>query len=203
MYRGKDRRRRGAVNRLRRTLFGLLVSVPSVAAATQPTPPATGSAVRAPAPSDGSDPAGAVIPLHVHLSFLEPELASSFGAAAAAAVATDPLYRLRHGVAFDYGGLVDGGALRLALFAKRDPRRWELNPQAQELPGGQSWSVGGAVDVVHRNVRVAPQLVVDLDRLAAAPGQMQLTIQYANWQPGADHSNSYAAVPQARIDWRF
>jgi hypothetical protein len=188
---------------LRRTLYGLVLSMPHIASAL-PTPPPkpTPPSVR---PSSDADSLASEPSLTLQLSLFRPDAVPSF-----AASNFTRFYGLRHGVALDYA-LGEGGGLHLALFAKRDARRWELNAQPPAAAFGQArlWSLGGAVEVVRlgvdrrRTLTVAPQLLVDLDRLTGAAGELDLTVQYSPWRTSEPQASRSQSVPQLSLKWRF
>jgi hypothetical protein len=124
--------------------------------------------------------------------------------------------RLKDGLGLDLG-VQDYGSLHLALHPKRDQikpgTRLNLGSTDPTLPATQPlWSLGGAVDLVKysesqnpaersQRVHCAPQLLLDADRLTGLPGDGVMTVQHAYWQ-----SSRYIPdqpVWQVRLRWRF
>ena len=116
-------------------------------------------------------------------------------------------------------GLPDGGNLHLNLFPdKNDPERgrhWRLSSDG-DVRNARLWSVGGSVDIVNpereigpyrgdteRQFALAPQLMLDMDRLAGMPGSAQLTLQHCNWRDKVTDHHTEDKVWQLNVRWRF
>lgn len=124
---------------------------------------------------------------------------------------------IRHGMGIDIE-LPDAGKLHLMLHPRKDDlergARWNLADPEPES-GGELWSLGAAVDVIHvqrydwsaqayereRRVEVVPQLIVDADRLLGLRGKAVMTLQQACWKSSAGMRDE--AVVQLRLKWSF
>lgn len=230
MHRGRERRRKGVVNRTRRLLYAVLLWLsPQASGASTLADPA------APAEASGFLPATLIIesfPAAVGSSlsayrvvFVAPDsrIAAPFQKAAELLRKrswkfNDSSLSLRGGVGLDVG-LPDDGNLHLSLFPDEDDpqrgRRWQLSTTPNNARG-RLWSVGGCVDVVRtqqersryegytdREIAVSPQLILDMDRLAGIPGTAQLVLQNANWRDGVTERYTDERVWQINVLWRF
>lgn len=211
---GRERRRKGLVNALRRCAYGLMIWLGQHQALAAERvelksvqPLGRGAlALTAPAPATRfggwllrqDDPA--VIPL------LRVKAAGSWR----------EVRRLKDGFGLDLG-VQDYGSLHLALHPKRDQMqpgtRLSLGDSDPDKPAVQPlWSLGGAVDLVQyseagrpmereRRVHCATQLLLDADRLTGLPGDGVVTVQHAYWQ-GSRYIPDQP-VWQLRMRWRF
>jgi hypothetical protein len=213
---GRDRRRKDPLSRIRRTLYGLMLSLPHVAHA-DPTwrQPASAQTVIQPqlAKAGGTavwlDPAAHG--LDELITGVQFSIAGSDSPLLHTGKITDSaiasLASLRHGAEFDFA-LPTFGQFHLNLFAKRDPRHWQLNPEAIEANPQRAWSVGGAVEMMRvgehgrRSISIVPQLVLDLDELVGAPGQLEAIVQYNHWRGDQEYASASRA-PQVTMKWRF
>jgi hypothetical protein len=224
---GRERRRKGLVNRLRRTCYGVMLAVTSHTAtadpnAMRPLAPPPHPRVFDPSRTDSFavDNSPALLDqlqAGVRISgvllgdapAVGPQLRIGKGIGS---LFDDPIGTLRQGAALDLA-LPDVGSLHLNLFAKRKPRHWALNPDAQAEGPQRAWSLGASVEMVkvgepgerhaQRSLSIAPQLVLDLDRLLGAPGQLDATVQYAHWRSPDDDRAYGGPVAQATIRWKF
>lgn len=227
---GRNRRRKGAVNRIRRLLYAVLLWLsPQASGAATPaesgTPPAASGFLPATLVIE-SFPAAAGSPQSTYrIAFVVPDsrIAAPFQRAAELLRKrswkfNDSLLSLRGGVGLDVG-LPDDGNLHLSLFPDDDDpqrgKRWQLST-ATKGSSGRLWSVGGCVDVVRtqqerspyegytdREIAVSPQLILDMDRLAGMPGTAQLVLQNANWRDGVTERYTDERVWQINVIWRF
>ncbi|SFF65049.1 hypothetical protein SAMN04488120_11723 [Fontimonas thermophila] len=133
---------------------------------------------------------------------------------------SDSVLSLRGGVGFDVE-LTDTGNLHLSLFPDEDDpqrgRRWLLWTHPDGMRD-RWWSLGGSVDIVRtqpqraqalerlytdRTLMLAPQLILDMDRLAGLAGSAQLTLQNANWRDAVTDRYTDTRVWQINVRWRF
>lgn len=225
---GRDRRRKGRVNRLRRLVYAVLLwlSAPLVAHAVPAEGKSAGSGptlhkalltIESFPESDGGT--------QYRVSFNVPDsrIAAPF-ARLAEGLRTqtwsfnDRLPSLRGGVGLDLQ-LRDAGNLHLRLFPDEDHpergRRWTITTRAQSRHA-PVWSVGGSVDLVRtqhirygqwpdseREVRLAPELMLDVDRLAGIPGTAQLTLQHGGWRDRTSRRYAEGDCWQVQVRWRF
>lgn len=210
---GRERRRKGLVNALRRCAYGVMIWLGQhqalAAERTEPKavqPPGRG-ALALTAPAHATRFGGwllrqdepAIIPL------LRVKTAGAWR----------EVRRLKDGFGLDLG-VQDYGSLHLALHPKRDQlqpgTRLSLGGDADKPAAQPLWSLGGAVDLVQyseagrpterdRRVHCATQLLLDADRLTGLPGDGVVTVQHAYWQ-GSPYIPDQP-VWQLRMRWRF
>ena len=125
------------------------------------------------------------------------------------ATVTDDLTAMRNGVGIDFK-MPDVGNFYLNLYTRKNPKgrgkRWQLIPD--DGAEAKTWSMGGAVNVVReidggRHLVVAPQINVNLTRAIGAPGQMEASLQRANWSGIDPTSASSEKVVQLSFRWKF
>lgn len=221
---GRDRRRQGWINTLRRASYGLLLWLGQQEAQSADAP-----AKLAHAPPGRLSLSTLAVPPG---AFSKPADRYSTDShrwqLSAGPEPVIPLLRLRSGKSLrevrrlkDGLGLdlsvQDDLSLHLALHPKRDQlqpgSRWSLNTGAETNPAKRPlWSFGGSVDMVKysdarnpherdQRVHCAAQLLLDADRLTGLPGDAVVTLQHAYWQSGAYYPDE--AVWQFRMRWRF
>lgn len=185
---GRERRRKGLGNRLRRLAYGamLVLSAPSAFAAPDLAPPAKRHMLRAAEPKAQEQQTLSAL---VFLQALAADQAAPavFGASFSRAVlgerseqalsslplplhtglvalsfSDDDLRRLRHGAGLDIS-LPDLGEFHLNFFSRgHDPgRRWSLNPVSQKSgwTPQHNWTLGGSFDLVRTRDDGPRQLV--------------------------------------------
>lgn len=221
-YRGRERRRKGMVNRARRLLYAVLLGFSPQAGAGDPGQPLPASLLIESFPGGTT---GYLSTYRVSFAAADPRIAAPFQRAAELLrkrtwTFSDSVFSLRGGVGLDVE-LPDAGNLHLSLFPDDDDpqrgRRWQLSTR-REGAHGRLWSLGGCVDVVRteperpqaverpytdRELTVAPQLILDMDRLAGLPGNAQLLLQHANWRDGVTERYTDGRVWQVNVRWRF
>ena len=224
---GRERRRKGWVNVLRRGLYGLMlwISQPFSAeaaddAAAQAEPKARRATIDIqvqPAENPG-DPAG----WRVGVSTSDPRMMPALSPLAERLRRQRwnfdrNLPNLRAGIGLDID-LPDAGNLHLNLL----PPKSNVGPSAQGLRWklsaddigntGKLWSLGGTLDRVRssdgpgepgeQKLTVTPQLMLDVDALAGMKGDARLMIQRAQWRDGQS-GEDLGQVWQVNLRWRF
>lgn len=124
---------------------------------------------------------------------------------------------IRNGIGVDFD-LPDAGKLHFMLHPRGDEldrgARWILGEDQSPEPS-ELWSLGAAVDLVSvdrfdasfqirdrdRRLQVAPQLIIDADRLLGLRGKAVITIQQACWKSSTGQQDE--PVLQMRLKWRF
>lgn len=223
---GRERRRKGVVNLLRRSLYAVLlwISHPLTAAAAdegqggnaEAAPRQATIDIRTlPAELPGEPPVW-----RVGVSTDDPR----------AAPVLSPLVQrlrsrrwdfdrrfpnLRGGIGLDVD-LPQAGNLHLNLLPPRRDNatgqglRWQLSAdESQDLR--QVWSIGGTVDRVRSGdgpgqmgdsrLALTPQLILDVDALAGMSGDARLTLQRAQWRDRS--GEDIGRVWQVNLRWRF
>lgn len=227
-YMGRDRRRDGAGNLVRRGLYAVLLWLsPHAPSAASDQTGATAEAKSLSATlTIQALPAGQPgVASTYRIAFVPPDSRIAAPLRKAADLLrtrtwefNDSLLSLRGGVKLALD-LPDGGNLHLDLFPDEDNpdrgRRWKLSTPAEDGRAGL-WSVGGKVTVIDeqrvrggfradtdRQFTVAPQLVLDMDELAGVPGSAQLMLQRCNWHDRTTDRFTDDRVWQLSVRWRF
>lgn len=225
---GRERRGKGVRARLWRALYGSMLwasQMPLAQAATEPvaSPTPLKVQVNIEAMDWSSNGAPAALRLAYHSD--DPRLSPRFNRVSELLRlrqhnVVEQLRELRRGVGLDIE-LPDAGKLHLMLHPQEDKlgggKRWALTsvePSAQpQAPAGAAlWSVGTAVDLVEteipgrdgrreRKIAVAPQLIVDADRLLGMRGDAVVTLQRTYWK--SEQATMPEPVVQLRLNWRF
>lgn len=224
----RERRRQGAINRLRRLAYGAMLgcSLPAAAGDSAPELHATYRRAAESAPQRwltagveglvglaALKPADPAAPLgnnddYGHLDF--GDIAMDFddpraGSTLAVAVVQPTL--LREGLGLDLG-IPDLGSLRLNLYARRVPKGatgwdWTETPETPPV-----WSLGGSLELIRtgdgsRRVAFIPELTVDGDALTGSKLGFSASVRYAHWRRlGKTEAEDYA-VPQLMFRWRY
>lgn len=227
-YMGRERRRKGSRNLLRRGLYAVLLwlspHTPSAAAAPSEAP-ASPKALSATLTIEAQPANSTGVASSYRIAFVPPDSRIAAPLRRAADLLrtrtwefNDNLLSLRGGVKLALD-LPDGGNLHLDLFPDEDNpdrgRRWKLTTPAEDGRTGL-WSIGGSVIVIDelrergpyragtdRQFTVAPQLVLDMDELAGMPGNARLTLQRCNWHDGVTDRFTEDRVWQLNVRWRF
>lgn len=123
---------------------------------------------------------------------------------------------IRGGIGFDLD-LPDSGKLHLDVLPARDVSaqgmRWQLSGEDQRLDG-KLWSLGSCLEVVReaprrsngygqRHIELAPQLVIDADRLLGTGGQGRLILQRVHWTDQQQRDTGVGAIWQLRLVWQY
>jgi hypothetical protein len=224
---GRERRRKGLVNRLRRVTYGVLLWAAAQGAVAAEEP---GAAHARPAYArnlavlqvqvPNGMPMGIAGPIADHLRVPQgavpaagqPLIVEDFSARLIAMnVDSTVLGALRDGVAVNFS-MGDFGGLQLNLYKRRNARtagqQFDLNPGAPDAPPARFWSLGGSLDLVrnsegHREVVFVPQLLLDFDALDASTSHFQVFVQYAGWKAAPGQAASDEKVPQVAVKLRF
>jgi len=223
-----ERRRRGLAGRLKRLLYaGLLTASPQVpaladtpgTAAVRPLPERIYVALQILHPSGADDRLETA-----EIRFHDPRMSPLFSSLAERLSArswtfSDEWRRARGGVGLDVE-ITESGNLHLNLVPAREGAdrgvRWQLGGDGHARRTSL-WSLGGGVDLVrmmevgqrepgshnHQRLVLSPQLVLDLDQLAGAPGSAQLTLQQTYWREAASRRAMPDRVWQLTLGWRF
>ncbi len=223
-----ERRRRGAIGRLKRLLYaGLLSASPQMPAwaddiapaVVMPLPERFHVALQMLPPSGVGDGLAAA-----EIRFSDPRISPWLSGLAARISArswafSDEWRRARGGVGLDVE-VTESGNLHLNLVPAREGAdrgvRWQLGGDGRARRTSL-WSLGGGVDVVrmmevgqqapgahHRQRLVlSPQLILDLDQLADTPGHARLTLQQTYWRETASRRAMPERVWQLTLGWRF
>lgn len=207
---GRDRRRKGWVNRLRRLAYGLALACCVPAAQAQD---ARGDAPRGEPLRKNKWP-------WMRAQEVLPALANTASAMrfALTAESSTGLLRLNLGAGADASGkpfafavgASDMGYLYLNLYS----------PDGQQLAG--KWRLGGDSDVPVRplsprdewlqlrgardedtEVVISPQLVLHLDEMSSAPKGMEARLQYAPWSSVMQREGGDRRMPQIVLHWPF
>lgn len=220
---GRERRRHGVVNRLRRGLFGLLLACGAThAQAFDLTAPFDREREGLQA-DDLAESATRHLHLSVQLRNVEPgvdrnlfagqtyrESLSDTGQSLASAAASgswgvllsaDDVSRLREGSGMDLQ-VPALGALRLNFRTADD--------EAAAWPIARGWSIGGSFEQTQivdgartrSGVAFVPQLVLDLAALTPVKDRLNLSLQYAHWH-NRDGQATDDLQPQLLLKWSF
>lgn len=123
---------------------------------------------------------------------------------------------IRGGIGMDFD-LPDAGKLHLDMLPARDAvsrgMRWDMNGDSSRLEG-KLWSLGACLEVVRepayrvggmgqRHLDLAPQLVLDADRLLDASGNGRLILQRVHWSDLKGRDEGLGAIWQLRMVWQF
>jgi len=225
---GRERRRTGWANMLRRGLYGLLlwISQPlnAMAAGDNPAAEAEPKARRAtidirlqPAEGPGEMPGW-----RVGYSTVDPRIAPALSPLAERLRRQRwnfdrSLPNLRAGVGLDID-LPEAGNLHLNLLPPRSHvhnaaqgLRWQLSAD-DSGDTARIWSLGGTLDRVssgdkpgetgEQRLTVTPQLVLDVDALAGMKGDARMMIQRAQWRD-SQSGEDLGQVWQVNLRWRF
>lgn len=217
MLEGRERRRRGVVNRLRRLAYGLMLScsLPVTAGqpAAAPSPRSDRGAESASSRSSSASiqgllamvanlPADPATPLgtdddYGHLAFEDVALRlEDPRGSAKLRLQLMPMERLRDGLGL-HVQVPDLGALHLTLYARRG--------------GGaarSAWSLGGSMELVRmtdgsRQLAFVPELSVDGDVLLRRDLGFSAAVRYAHWRgTGAKDAQDFE-VPQLLFRWNL
>lgn len=225
---GRDRRRRGLLAGLRRGSYGLMLwlSGQQLAAAGQ-APTLFGGAplnlnlsIEAGKGYSGNPQAV----YRIGFSASDPRLNTAFNRLARLLQlrnheVVEQVRDIRNGIGVDFD-LPDAGKLHFMLHPRSDEldrgARWLLGEdQDQDESPKDIWSLGAAVDLVsvdrfdasfhirdrERRLQVAPQLIIDADRLLGLRGKAVITLQQACWK--SSDGRQEEPVFQMRLKWRF
>lgn len=225
MGEGRERRRKGPINRLRRVAYGVMLGVSLPTAASEPPlsprlPTDRGAnsgpqrwltagveglvAVSAREAADPATPMGTEDD-YGHLDF--EDIALDFddpraGSSLQVSVVQPSL--MRDGLGLDVA-IPDLGALRLNLYARRvahGATGWDFM-QADAAP---VWSLGGSLELVRtgdgsRQLAFIPELTVDGNALSGNKLGFSASVRYSHWRRlGAREAEDFA-VPQLMFRW--
>jgi len=123
---------------------------------------------------------------------------------------------LRGGIGVDID-LPEAGNLHLNLLPRKDKAvtgdglRWKLSADESD-DRQQKWSLGGTLDRVRSGdgpgqpgeskLAVTPQLILDVDALTGMSGDAKLTLQRAQWRDSRS-GEDVGRVWQINVRWRF
>lgn len=230
---GRERRRQGPVNRLRRLLYGilLLAASPGAIAADElaavgqhrPQPSAPARIVQATlqglvllhaerVEAPDTPIQGAAYPRialdTVTARLLEPAAMDTL--LLRIEVHQDGL--LRDGVGFDLE-VPDFGMFHLNLYSRRNAatagKRWALGVGDTGVdPPSQTWSLGGTLEMVRtteggRHLAFVPELLVDLARGETRYLPFQASLKLAHWRSLSEREALDDVVPQLAFRWRL
>lgn len=123
---------------------------------------------------------------------------------------------IRGGIGMDFD-LPDTGKLHLDLLPARDAvsrgMRWDVNGDSGRLEG-KLWSLGACLVMIReatqrrdgmgqRHLELAPQLVLDTDRLLQTAGNSRLIVQRLQWSDLKGRDEGLGVVWQLRMVWQF
>lgn len=117
---------------------------------------------------------------------------------------------LRDGIGFDLG-VADFGNFHLNLYARRNARtegqRWAMGA-GEDGDGSRRWSLGGTLELVRtlggeRFVAVVPELLLDLPPEGTRFLPFEASLKYANWRSLAEKQSLDERVPQLTFKWRI
>lgn len=224
---GRERRRKGLRARLWRTLYGLMLWASQASLAQAAGEPVTAPApLKVQVSIEAMDWSGdGTARLRLGYSTEDARLSPRFNRVSELLRlrqhnVVEQLRELRRGVGLDIE-LPDAGKLHLMLHPQEDKlgggKRWAVSSvEASELQAAREgeavWSLGTAVDLVEtgmpgrdaqreRKLSVAPQLIVDADRLFGMRGDAVVTLQRAYWK--SEQATAPEPVVQLRLNWRF
>lgn len=232
MGEGRERRRRGPVNRLRRIAYGLVLSASMPATAAEldaapslPMKPAVDSApervlmagiegfltLASEISADPAAPIGSDRD-YAHLSF--EDLATELddpraGSALRITVAQNSL--LREGLGFDVA-IPDLGSLRLNLYARQNgttegPRATILSALETDRTT-PAWSFGGSMELVRtrdgaRQLAFVPELCIDASAITRGRLGFSAAVRYSHWRGIGDKESQDFSVPQLVFRWKL
>lgn len=217
---GRERRRRGLINGLRRLIYSLLLWYCNKAPASTPAgaeaiePPLMASIAMERVVDTAGEPA-----YRVDLTTADPRIPGWAGDIASQIRTRswhfqEEWLRVRGGVGFDLA-LPDTGNLHLNLLPGRRPEeglRWQLAADPSVTP--RLWSLGGTVEAARPAraqplrvdgpaVEARPQLLFDLDQLTGMSGNAQLTVQHGRWRDPDRRVVAPERVWQVSLSWKF
>jgi hypothetical protein len=218
---GRERRRKGPVNMIRRGIYGMLIMcgwAHGHAAETPKVPKMKPAAPRISWTSaDEVAPvhAGAIryfgndeIPRNKHHSLLgdEPQLLTAH-------FNMDAANMIRSGIDVDLN-LAGVATLRMKVAGDEggSGRRFHMTAAKGDIRNpGRACSITGLVDVIamspdgDRKVVFIPQLNVALDTMLGAPGGMNAAVRYSFWTSGSETDKGIVGtrVPQLYVQWSF
>lgn len=225
---GRERRRKGLIGAFRRGAYGLMlwVSGQQLAAAGQEQelfgniPLNVNLSIEAQKGYSGD----ALSVYRIGFSTNDPRLSGAFNRLARLLQlrnheVVEQVRDIRNGIGVDFD-LPDAGKLHFMLHPRRDEidrgARWVLGEGENEsAEPSELWSLGAAVDLVsvdrfdasfqirdrERRLQVAPQLIIDADRLFGLRGKAVITLQQACWKSSTGQQDE--PVLQMRLKWRF
>ncbi|MEK6806086.1 MAG: hypothetical protein AABY95_05505 [Pseudomonadota bacterium] len=220
---GRERRRKGLINRARRGLFGLLLACGAThAQAFELTAPFDRDRDRLQA-DDPAETAARHLHLSVQLRNAQPgvdrnlfvgqayreslsETGQSLASAAASGswdmlLSADDVSRLREGSGMDLQ-VPALGYLRLNFRTADD--------EAVAWPIARGWSLGGSFEQtqvldgsrIRSGIAFVPQLVLDISGLTPVKDRLNLSFQYAHWHNRDGQAND-DRQPQLLLKWSF
>jgi hypothetical protein len=229
---GRERRRKGPVNRVRRFLYGLLLAASApgamaadeLAALGQHRPPAHSATAATPQRAavlatlqglimiHAESASAAEEPLHNQAGY--PRIALDTVTARVQHADDAPLFRvsvrdlpsIRDGVGFDLA-VPDLGNFHLNLHARRNarPDRRRSASAGEQAP---VWSLGGTLELVRvvdgaRHVAFVPELLFDPSRQEESYLPFQASLRLAHWRSLAEKHALDDRVPQLTFRWRL